>query len=140
MNCGDAATLQRAGLAARQQACTLLQRVGAAQEVTAVFEQLFAFTRQHQAPPYPVEELQSELLLKIGYLPRECRLSHMKPLGRLGDSAHLGHRDECACVPEIHEVCICRSGIDGKLRYVLDQANSPAYSVAHSCTRPARTR
>ena len=125
--------LQRAGLAAYQQACTLAQRVGAAQEVTAVFEQLFAFTRQHEASPYPVEKPESELLLEIGNLPRERRLSHVQPHCCLGDGAHIGDRDERSRVPEIHGGCICRSGIGGKRTYVLDEAVQRAYFVANRC-------
>jgi tripartite-type tricarboxylate transporter receptor subunit TctC len=95
--------LQRPGVAPPQQLRALADRAGVVQQTAAIDKQLLAFAGQHEAPSHTIEELETELLLEIAYLPGESRLGNAQVHCRLGNGAQLGDGDESSRVPKIHD-------------------------------------
>ena len=95
-------SLQYARVAAPKLLRALADRAGAVQQNTAVAKQLLAFASQHEAASYAIEELETELLLKIPDLPGQGRLGNVQTRRGLGDGAQFYNGDEGSRVPKIH--------------------------------------
>jgi hypothetical protein len=72
------------------------------QQATTIVEQLLAFPGQQEATSDAIEQLETEFLLKVAYVPGQSGLSDAQAQRCLRDSAKLGYGDERPYVPQIH--------------------------------------
>ena len=80
----------------------LLDGAGAIEKDTAAGDQLFAFARQKKPPTDPIEESQSELVLKLHDLPGQGGLGNPQAQCRLRYRSEFGHSQECEGLPQVH--------------------------------------
>ena len=100
------ADLENAAVAMSQLLSPLAQRAGVVQQTAAVGEQLLACTGQQQAAADAIEQLETELPLKVADLPGQRRLGDAQLQRRLRHRAEFGHGHESPGVPKVHAVLL----------------------------------
>ena len=93
------------GLETLEHRQVLAQRLQLAADGPRPVEHADAELGRHRAPAAANEELDAELGLELVHVPRDVRLHGVQPVGRRGERALLGHREQSLELAYVH----CRS-------------------------------